>query len=252
MERLTLKDEATTKIREMIEGEPEVFFILVGAMKFSQQKGRYENGSFGDADENSLRSTGVPLATGGKDRMLAAEALNQVFPRSLIVPMSRTRNEDKPTYASVTKEELLRKGVPDEIIALEEVSVSTITEFKEAAKMWHQERWTNLAFITSNWHLPRSERLFNRLENFADDETETEILSAFAEAVRNGSVRIQFVGASDVLTAKSKHYETLFKAVDNDEGVRERKRVEAGGIAQIEAGEYGGRKLPKKIWEDRP
>lgn len=234
-----------------MEGEPDTFFILVGAMKYNDMKGRYENGAFGDADENSKLSTGTSLATSGKDRMLAAAEMHKVFPEAFIVPMSKTRDESKPTYAAVTKEELLRKGVDEDVILLEEESVSTITEYKEGIKMTLENGWKNIVFITSDWHLPRVKVLFNHIENFADTEEEKEMMTTFVQQVREGKIRPQFLGSTRVLEVRSNHYKRLFEALEDFPGIQERIRVEARAVDQIRAGNYANREVPKKIYEDQ-
>lgn len=244
-------EEKLEALRNLLEGEPEAFFILVGAMKYNEQKEIFESGAFGDVDENSLLSTGTALTTGGKDRMFAAVQMHEVFPKATIVPMSRTRDENKPTYAAVTKDELIRKNVNPEQIVFEDVSINTITEFKEAAKLCLQHGWKDIVFITSNWHLPRSQALFNHIENFAEGEEEDEVLTSFVQAIQNGEIKVQFLGTTEVLSLRDKRYQKLFEAVESDERMLQRKQVEREGLAQIEAGTYAGKQIPKKIWEDQ-
>jgi hypothetical protein len=239
------------KLKTLLEGEPDAFFILVGAMKYNSQKGRYENGAFGDQDENSKLSTGKALATGGKDRMLATAELHLAYPGAFIVPMSKTRDDAKPTYAAVTREELLRKGVDESIIILEEESVSTITEYKEAIKIVLEKGWKNIVFVTSDWHLPRVKALFNHIENFADSDQEKEMMTTFAQMVREGKIQPQFLGSTDPLEIRSNHYKRLFDALDEFPGIQERIKTEMDAIEQIKSGTYAGRDIPKKIYEDQ-
>ena len=248
LERNELSQAQLEAFHELIEGEPQVLFILVGAMKYNSITSRYESGSFKDVDENSKLSTGVALATGGKDRMLAAAKFHKVFPEALIVTMSRTRDESKPTYAAVMRDELIQRGVPVDKIILEEESVSTITEFKEASRMWEKGAWTNIVFISSEWHIPRSKALFNHIENFAESADEAANISAFAEAVRSGELRVQFVSSTDVLQIGSARYRAFFTQLAEDEGMKQRIIYERRGLEQIANGEYGGFNLSKKLF----
>jgi hypothetical protein len=244
------KTAVIEELKNLIEGEPQVFFILVGAMKFSDQKNRYESGSFSTTDENSKLSTGVALPTGGKDRMLAAAKLHLAFPQAFVVPMSRTRDDSKPTYAAMTQAELIHKGVKSEKILLEEVSVSTITEFKAVAKMCEESHWNKIAFITSNWHVPRSKALLNHIVNFADNDEESELLEAFREQIQSGYLKVQFVGSEEVLKIGTKHYDKLFGELVVDPFMEQRILQEKEALSQIANGEYAGRKLDpdKQIW----
>lgn len=246
-------NESTSRVEQLkslVEGEPQALFILVGAMTYNNKKERYESGNFTAVDENSLRSTGKALATGGKDRVYAAAELSTPFPEMKIVAMSKTRDSDKPTYAAVAKYELEQKGVDGENIILEEESVSTITEYKEAAKLWHAHRteWNNLVFLSSNWHLPRCKALFNHIENFADSPEEAQLLTEFADAVRSGELKIQFIGSTDVLQIRSRHYKPLFDALEEYQPILDRIEQEQKALKQIADDTYDGRQLTKHIW----
>jgi hypothetical protein len=196
--------EQISLLRNLVQGTPAAFSILAGTMKYSEPKARYESGSFRDVDENSKLSTGMTQVTGGKDRVLAAAMMHTAFPEAVIVPMSKTRNADKPTYAAVAQAELIQKKVNPDRIILEENSVSTITEFKEAAKLWSKYQWPNLVFISSNWHLPRAEALFNHLENFSEGQPEEHVVTSFIHAIQTGALTIQFLSSTAVLIVKSK------------------------------------------------
>jgi hypothetical protein len=217
-------------------------------MKFNDKKGIYESGSFEDVDENSKLSTGTSLATGGKDRMLATAHLHTMFPKAIVVPMSRTRDISKPTYAEITKVELVRKGVDPKQILLEEISVSTITEFKEAAKMWQEKKYKNIVFVSSNWHLPRAKALFNHLENFAESGEEEQTIGEFVKAIQEKKLIVQFVGSTEILSHKSSKYEKFFVAVEKSEGMLLRNEAEEKGKREIAEGRYANKLIPKKIW----
>ena len=62
---------------------------------------------------------------------------------------------------------------------------------------------------------------------------------------------MQFLGTTEVLSLRDKRYQKLFEAVESDERMLQRKQVEREGLAQIEAGTYAGKQIPKKIWEDQ-
>lgn len=236
--------EKIPKVTELLEGEPEAVFILTGAMKYSEQKGRYESGSFSDKDENS------GLATGGKDRMLAAVELHHLYPKSTVVPMSRTRNSDLPTYAEVMQGELEWKGVPAEAILQESDSVDTITEFKQAARFIEEHGWQNVVFVSSDYHIPRVKALLNCIENFADTSDETELLKRFADGVRSGDLVVQYIGSGQVLGPVSSHYRNLFQKVSLDEGIQRRVALEEQALKQITEGTYGSYLLTKHIFPE--
>ncbi len=246
-EKRSAQNEA---IRSLFEVEPQLFFILAGSMKYSELKGRHESGSFSTVDQNSKKATGTALPAAGKDRVLAALELHDAFPNVDLITTSRTRNQDVPTYAAVMKGELLQKGVPDERIILEEESVSTITEYKEAVKLWNEKQWTNIVFVSSNFHLPRARALLNHLEDFADNEEELASLTKFANSIRKGILTIQFLGSAEILSIRDERYKKLFAEVDASEGMQRRIEFEQKGVEQIASGTYDKRNLSKRIWEN--
>lgn len=240
--------EKYPRIQELIEGKPDAVFILTGAMKDNRAPGeenlktqRYESGSFSDVDQNS------GLATGGKDRMLAAAELQRTYSETTIVPMSRTRSMELPTYAAVMRTELERRGVPSESILEESDSVDTITSFKQAARFIEEHGWKQVVFLSSGWHLPRSQALFNHIENFADTEDEEGLLTRFADKIRSGELKVQFVSSDAILSAVSEHYRSLFKKVNQDPGILSRVALENKALDQIRSGNYGKYMLEKKI-----
>ncbi len=235
-------------VRELLDREPEVVFILTGAMKDNRAPGkenlksqRYESGSFSDVDQNS------GLATGGKDRMLAAVELERAYPGTTIVPMSRTRTPELPTYAAVMRTELERRGVPSEAVVEESESVDTITSYKQAARLIEDYGWKQVVFLSSAWHLPRSQALFNHIENFADTEEEMVLLTRFADQIRSGDLLVQFVSSDDILSATSSHYRQLFERVKTDPGIQKRVELEKRALDQIKSGSYGKYTLTKTL-----
>lgn len=245
------KAERLTKLRELIQGTPDAFFTLAGAMKYNEQKGRYESGGFSVPDQNSALATGILLATGSKDRVLAAATLHEAFPDATIVTLSRTRDETKPTYAEVARTELINKGINPDQIMVEDESVNTITELKTVARLCRDHAWSNVVIVSSNWHLPRVEALLNHLENFADSPEETALLSSFAETIRRQELTIQFIGTTEVLSTKGRAYERFFDTVSRDPGLQKRIEVEKMAVELIATGHYGNIAIPKKIWDDK-
>lgn len=237
--------ERQPRIQEIIKGEPEAVFILTGAMKDNAGKNpkehQFESGSFSDVDQNS------GLATGGKDRMLAAVEIQRVFPKITVVPMSRTRSSDLPTYASVMRSEMEKRGVRSDVILEESDSVDTITSFKHAARLIKEHGWKRIVFVSSEWHLPRSRALLEHIENFSDTEDEAELLSDFANQILQRNIHVQFVSSDAVLSAVSGHYRKLFDKVKMDPGIQSRVVLEEKALRQIQSGSYGKYTLSKKF-----
>ncbi|TAK59245.1 YdcF family protein [Patescibacteria group bacterium] len=251
-ERRRYSSEKTKEaLRHLVEGVPDAFFVLTGNMRWNEAKGKYVTSSFGVGDENSARVLGTALPAGGRDRVLATVEMNGAYPEAYLVAMSKSRDENKPTYASLIKDELMGKGVNEKQILLEEVSVDTITEYKEAARFWKERSWHNLVFVLAEWHVPRAMALFNHIEDFADSDEERELLSEFVRAIKSNALTVQFLDTTKILSTKSNKFKRFFEVtLANDPGMQARNAAEAKAVEQIKAGTYGGRTLTHKVWED--
>lgn len=238
-------------LRGLVEGTPDAFLILAGAMKYDDTTGEYITASFDTYDENSALAIGVPLPSGGRDRVLAAFEMHGVFPDAYLVGMSKPRDESKPTYASVVRKELLEKGVEDHRILLQDVSVDTVTELKETARIAIERGWSNVVLIVSRWQVPRAEALLNHIEDFSDKDEET-LLSSFANAIKTETLLVQFLDTTTVLSAINDTYTRFFgETLASDPGMLARIRAEEESLQQIAEGTYSGRTLTHKIWEGR-
>lgn len=239
-------------LKDLVQGTPDAFFIFAGAMKYDEAKGEYITASFDTHDENSVLAIGVALPCGGRDRVLTAFEMQRVFPEAYFVAMSKTRDGNKPTYASVTRKELLEKGVEDHRILLQDVSVDTVTELKETARIVSERGWSNVVLIVSKWQVPRAEALLNHVEDFADKDEEM-LCSSFVNSIKTGTLLVQFLDTTAVLSTISDTYRRFFEAtLATDPGMQARMRAEAEGVRQIAEGTYSGRTLTHKIWEWRP
>ena len=246
------REGALATLGGLVEGAPDAFFIFAGAMTYDETKDEYITASFDTYDENSVLSIGVPLPSGGRDRVLAACEMHDAFPEAYFVAMSKTRDGNKPTYASVIRKELLEKGVNNHRILLQDVSIDTVTELKETARLAMEREWNNVAIIVSKWQVPRAEALLNHIEDFADRD-EQQILSSFAYGIKTRKLSVQFLDTTTVLSTTSDTYKRFFEeTLISDPGMQARIRAEAEGVRQIAEGTYGGRTLTRKIWEEKP
>lgn len=230
-----------SSIENIIEGTPDAVFVLTGSLKFKEQLGRWESGTYGDRDENS------GLVTGGKDRTIAAAEISKHFPDMTIVTMSRPRDPEKPTYAGVMAEELYRMHVPQENVVQETESTTTITEIKAIAKFVKQHGWRDILLLSSKYHLPRIQALLEHATDFSDDAAEAELLRGFAERINSGKTRVQLVGSDDILMGRDEHYRRYFDRLYTDPEYRKKVEAEQRAVRQIEETRtYGHYKLSEK------
>jgi hypothetical protein len=243
------RDGVSDALRGVVEGAPDALLIFAGAMTYDETRGEYVTAWFDTHDENSALSIGVSLPSGGRDRVRAAYELHRLFPQAYLVAMSKTRDATKPTYASVTAKELIEIGVARDRILLQEISIDTVTELKQTARLSIEYGWSNIALIVSQWQVPRAEALLNHIEDFAQSGEE-QLLSQFVSAVRSGAVRVQFLNTTTILSTLSDSNRHFFEeTLPADPGMQARRRAEEGSLKQIAEGTYGGRVLTHKIWD---
>ena len=278
-ERVRLPEATRLALQNLVEGgAPDAFCVLAGPNRFHEARG-YVPASFNEGDERSalalkdekivasLLQRGITLKeieeakksglpTGANDRIIAAAAMYDAFPHVDIVTVTRpTDRPEEPTYASVIANGLRRRGVPDEDIFSQGENahaVNTVTEFKEFARLWKEEGWKNIVFITAKWHVPRAEALFNHIVDFAEDVYEAALLTEFTDAIKTKQLSVQFLDTTQILLSKSPKFEGVLKKVEESPGMKTRTLLEENAVQQIARGSYGTKILTHKISANRP
>lgn len=252
-EREQEKVDRSLVISELMTAEfdgetPDAIFPLAGAIKPLKGGVKYSspNGESALAWSNlSFENLGEQgLVTGGKARMLAAVEAAKLFPDAMIVPNSYNRfSADEPTMAAVSRQELLRRGVPDSQILLEEESFSTFTELVEMLKLAVDNKWTRVSIITSDYHIPRTSEMMRQVASLdkiapADHQQEaTEGIDAL-KLFKDYGGQISFVAAEDILRAVSPRYEEYLGKVKQTSLYSDTLEAEARGLAHLKSGEY--------------
>jgi hypothetical protein len=252
-EREQEKIDRSTAINYLLTADfngqvPDVIVPLAGAIKPLKKEVKYSSPN----DEPALAWSNLSfedfgdqgLVTGGKARMLAAVEAAKLFPETTIVANSYNRfNADEPTMAAVSRQELLRRGVPDSQIMLEEESFSTFTELTELMKLAVQNNWTKVSIITSDYHIPRTAEMMNQLtsldkiapaEHIQEADEAMEALSTFNK--RGG--RVAFIAAEDILRLVSHRYGEYLDNVKQTSSYNDTLESEARGLAHLKSGNY--------------
>lgn len=224
--------EKSERYRELLHGSPDAIFVLSGGIKVRERPGaepRITTTAYSDDEKGGL-------IIGGKARVIAAAEVGPYFPEAKIVTTSAPPN-DPESNAKVMAQELEHHGIPSEQIVLEEKSVNTLTEIKELVRMAAANGWKKVAVITSDYHVPRSQEILQRLETYADEE-DTELVSA-VEQMKSGKIEVSFVAAEEILPLRSEHYRTLIEKVHQSAEYRKRVEAEQRGLQQLRSGTYG-------------
>lgn len=227
---------------------PDAIFPLAGAIKPLKNGINYSSPN----DEPALAWSNLSfedlgdhgLVTGGKARVLAAAEVAKLFPETTIVTDSYNRfNADEPTMAAVSRQELLRRGVPDSQMMLEEESFSTFTELVEMLKLAIDNNWTKISIITSDYHIPRTAEMMRQIESLdkiAPDEHRQEAIEAMQEfeTFKANGGQISFVAAEDILVKISDRYKVYLDQVKQTPSFKATLESEARGLAHLKSGDY--------------
>lgn len=152
--------------------------------------------------------------------------------------MSQNTNPDIPTYAAIQKQELIRKGIPEEQIIEEGESYRTIDGLKNTLFIAQDKGWKKIVYVTSGYHVPRVQAFLDKITDFSFDENEKSRLEELVEAMKRGSFAVQVVSAEEVLSLKDKHYATYFEKVKQLPGYIKRVEMEKNGVQDIHEGRY--------------
>lgn len=233
------EEEKKKAIERIVEGSPDAIFVISGDIVPNSIEGR----------EDEFRSPGYAdldyrdLITGGRARVIASSELARCFPAANIITTSYALGkEDRPTHASVMARELRELGIEDGRIILEEKSYNTLTELQEMVQLIFQNKWKSVAVVTSDYHIPRMELLFEKLKELSSEKERDHLSEKVDEALRyinELGVVIQFVSAEDILPIRSSHYAGLISKVRETDAYKLRVQMEQKGVEQLKEGTYG-------------
>lgn len=217
--------------QELLSGTPNVIFILSGGIKKNRRG--YKSPSYNEIDH-------AGLVTGSKARVIAAAEISKSFPKTIIVTTSSV-NPNEPTHANVMTQELKRLKVPESKIVREEQSYDTLSEMVEMIKLASEKEWFRIVAITSRYHIPRVQEMYNRLRSIIPKEDAPEFYEALEQLEKRGS-SVKFVAAEDILPHRSHRYKNLIAEVENTSGYIERVEAEKRGLEALRSGNYKFRK----------
>ena len=234
------RKEALAKILmgDRSEGLPQAVFILGGGIVKIDEV--FRSTSYLDTDYSGA-------IAGGQARVAAGAELSKVFPELTFVTTSHCR-EDEPSEAAVMATELKQLRVKDDKILLEEKSTTTVTEFVEMIKIADEKGWSQIAILTSDYHIPRCKIMWKKLANLIDgadfsDDYKKEFSRALAEFKQNNS-QIIFVGAEEVLEKVNDDYRVLVKEAKESDGYKKRVELEKEGVKNLQENKYEVRIIP--------
>lgn len=225
-------------VEEKFDGEdPDALFIFSAGTRKSPVTGQYRAIAW-------LQPGELGLHTGARTRVAAGAKIAHLFPKARIVTNSYDRTDTtKPTMAETIEEELTRHyGIDGARIEREEESFSTITQLVEMAKLLDAHDWKDVAIVVSDYHIPRTTALFERLDQLVDDPGIADVL----RRIRTAGKKVRFIGAESILEMMGPHYIAYVKASRESAPYKEIAASEKQGLEDLLAGKYRLAHAPAK------
>jgi len=219
IEQVSEKEQA---YQELFQGLPDAIFILSGSIVKKKKTDRYKSTAYSDTDDHGL--------LGGKARVIAAAEIGNHFQSSKLVTNSKTFKNGEPADAEVIAGELQRYGIPTERIIKQEKSDDTLEEIIELVKLAKEHDWKHIGVISSEFHIPRAQALYEHLHNFVKDDAEAHEALDFC---KKNNTQVVFVTAENILPHRDKRYAALIDEVRQTEDYKRRVDSEQGGVEKI-------------------
>jgi uncharacterized SAM-binding protein YcdF (DUF218 family) len=167
-------------------------------------------------------------ATYGMWRVEATAEFFKRFPNQMIIVsggFSTRRRETCPSIAEVVKQELVKLGVPREIIIKEEESHNTYTQLTGTLQLCRSLQFSTVTFVTSVWAIERTIALY------------THFLSSNQKYFQD--FNIDFLSAEVFLeSVNPEKWSAHIKEVLESQEITERIRMEQKGIEDIKNKRY--------------
>lgn len=227
-------DEKTARIRELITANfggqsPDVFIMHTGGIAENPRGPMgYRSTSYSDVSEHGI-------ATGGRTRIIAGAEIAKALPNLKIITNSINRfDPEVPSMAVVNKEELVRRGIDPDRITREEDSFSTVTQLTEMIRLAVANNWAKIASLTNEYHHPRVQAMYERLDSIIDDAQFQKTLAKF----KKQGTKVVFIDAEPVMRLIDPHFVTYLNEVAKTPQFKHTLETEAKGLADLKAGHY--------------
>ena len=155
---------------------------------------------------------------GGKDRAIAGAIIAKKFPLAKILVTSSSAKEGAPSHAEVMRNELIFLGVNENRIILEQVSTNLTSQLKESINISKKNNWMNVLFLTSEFHVARTQLMVNMI--LFDQLT------------------VEIVSSESILIANDKNFLEEFKKIKKTKNYLKRIKNERSGIKALKEGFY--------------
>lgn len=244
----------------------DAIFIPGGNRILVTPEGRYKTSPY------SIETNG--MAGGMKARVSAGARLANVYSNCAVIALSRPPsyirpvsidNKDilsenqNPTYAEVTADELIRKGIDGDRICIYDSPNSTITELMEILRISTTNNFLNPFIVINEYNHARSTYMLDQLlDSYASKKIYSHIMDelrssrvahffvsewdTFQEArdrFKTGGGQIRFAVAEKILSqVENSRYPLLINKVKGLKTWEKRVESERNGIKDMSSGNY--------------
>lgn len=205
----------------------DVVVVLGGGVRRTKS-GRWVTTSYVEGEEKSIGAHARTLA--------AAELYKKGLVKTFIVSTGQTvgvpghnntLDTTSPTESSVMKGEMVRYGVPESAIILEEKSISTLTNAIESAKIIREMDFKRIGLLTSFWHLERAMVMFE------------------AQRLDIEGRSITPLSADEIVAEISNRHARIVDNMENSPTIKKRLASEVKGIKAFKEGKYKSKPI---VW----
>lgn len=156
---------------------------------------------------------------GGVDRINAGAILAKSFPLAKIITTSSITIDNSPSHSEVARDELVALGVNANRIFLEQLSKNLKTQLSESIEIAKRNKWLNLLFVTSEFHIARTQLMLDMLTT---DQFKS----------------VKIISSESILISDDKNFLNEFKKILKDKQYIKRIESERLGRIALKAGNY--------------
>ncbi len=211
----------------------DVVVVLGGNIRRTKD-GRWKTTSYKEGKEKSIGAHARTIAAAELYKLGEAKKFILSTGKTITLQGTNIPDPQTPSEASIMKEELVRYGIPEENIILEEKSTTTLTNAQEVAKILREHHeFKKVGILTSFWHLERSMVFFESQRLDLD-----------------GKMLIP-LDADQIIAEKSARHAKLVEEMANSDTIDKRIDAEVNGIKLFKEGKYQSKPLKWNPTKDK-
>jgi uncharacterized SAM-binding protein YcdF (DUF218 family) len=197
----------------------DVVVVLGGNIR-KTKSGRWVTTSYTEGKEKAIGAHARMIAAAQLYKEGKAKKFIVSTGQSVLIEGESEIDKSSPTEAEIMKKEMVRLGIPDEDIILEDKSDSTLANTKESAKIIRAMDFKRIGLLTSFWHLERAMVMFE------------------AQRLDIEGRSIIPLSADDIVAAKSRRHKMVVDEMENSPTIKKRLESETEGIKAFKDGAY--------------